>query len=127
MTDFHQRAGEMTAAADGQIVGTIALEHLEAMERRVAVLVEEVERVTNPSDPRRLPFGDGDIDRAEQDTANLLPNGVDGDSTSAEIGVIRSLLHQSPDPLYASFQGFAYSLLAIQVASTVIAVKPVRH
>jgi len=42
------------------------------------------------------------------------------------VGVIRSLMHQSAIPLYVSFQWFAYSLLAIQIASTAIAVKPVR-
>jgi tetratricopeptide (TPR) repeat protein len=43
------------------------------------------------------------------------------------IGVVRSLIHQSDDPLYVSFQWFAYSLLAIQIASSVIAAKPVRN
>jgi tetratricopeptide (TPR) repeat protein len=43
------------------------------------------------------------------------------------IGVIRSLSEQSPSPLYHSFAQFAYCLLAIQIASNVIAIKPVRH
>lgn len=43
------------------------------------------------------------------------------------IGVIRSLSENSADPLYNSFVQFAWCLLAVQIASNVIAIKPVRH
>ncbi len=43
------------------------------------------------------------------------------------IGAVRSVAQDSPSPLYAGFTYFAYGLLAIQIASNVIAVKPVRH
>ncbi len=43
------------------------------------------------------------------------------------VGVVRSVIEQSSLPLYVSFQWFGWSLLAVQIASTFIAVRPVRR
>ena len=43
------------------------------------------------------------------------------------IGIVQATSQASMMPLYASFQWFAYSLLAVQIGSNVLAVRPIRR
>jgi hypothetical protein len=42
-------------------------------------------------------------------------------------GILRSVMEQTPAAMYASFQNFAWGLLAFQIAVNLIAAKPVQN
>jgi Flp pilus assembly protein TadD len=96
--------------AFGCVVGNVILAFL-AMAYWIGMAIPIAAAFAMPTPQRRFLVGAAAV------VIGLLP----------AIGVIRSLTEQSAVPLLVSFQWFAYSLLAVQIASTFIAVKPVRR